>query len=723
VSSPSSDSTSLAGAGAGGERRFVAAIDTGGTFTDCVAVGSDGALIQAKVSSTPPDFSIGIVDGFGALAAEAGVSTEDFLSRLDLFLHGSTVVTNLLVTDQGSPTGVLTTRGHRDVLQIMGGAWGKVEGVSDAQIRHIGQIDKPAAVVPKSRIAEVSERVDYKGAVVVALQEDEVRSAVTELVDGGAESFAVCFLWSFKNEAHERRARELVEGFAPGAYVSISSEVVGKIGEYPRFSTTAVNARCGPQFSAYLLSLQGRLRKLGARAPTLIMQSTGGVVDLEVAMAKPYQAVASGPVGGLVGAIGVARLHGYENVICSDMGGTSFDVGLIIGGGAIRRQASMAGPHVVYSPSIDVTSVGAGGGSIAWVDRTGALRVGPQSAGAAPGPACYGRGGTHPTVTDADLLLGYLNPDGLLGGALALRRDLAEKAVEEHVAEPLGMTVEEAAAGIARVVDAQMADCMRQKTIEAGHDPRQFVAFAYGGAGPLHCGQYARDLGVEKVLIPLGNVASVFSAFGIGASPVRHVEEMTAPMPEPFTRAELEAAFAPLEATAREKLERSGFSGESQSVERFADIKFRGQFYELELSFGGDELPEAAAIVEQFHRRYDQVYGKGAGVRSAGVEVVNVRVVGEGFPDGLALPTAIEEDTAPPRPTATRRMYWPTADEWAEAPIYSSAALTSGVSLEGPLVVEGTHTSVVVHPGDRLEVLERGTVSLSIEPEPGGSWR
>jgi N-methylhydantoinase A len=707
----------------GDDLRFVAAIDTGGTFTDCVAVGSDGALIQAKVSSTPPDFSIGIVNGFGALASEAGISTEAFLSRLDLFLHGSTVVTNLLVTDQGSTTGVLTTRGHRDVLQIMGGAWGKVEGVSDAQIRHIGQIDKPTAVVPKSRIAEISERVDYKGAVVVALQEDEVRSAVTDLVDQGVESFAVCFLWSFQNDAHERRACELIESLAPDAYVSISSEVVGKIGEYPRFSTTAVNARCGPQFSAYLLSLQQRLEKLGASAPTLVMQSTGGVVDLDVAMAKPYQAVASGPVGGLVGAIGVARLHGYENVICSDMGGTSFDVGLIIGGSAIRQQVSMAGPHVVYSPSIDVTSVGAGGGSIAWVDRTGALRVGPQSAGAAPGPACYERGGTHPTVTDADLLLGYLNPEGLLGGSLALRRDLAEKAVEEHVAEPLGMSIEEAAAGIARVVDAQMADCMRQKTIEAGHDPRRFVAFAYGGAGPLHCGQYARDLGVEKVLIPLGNVASVFSAFGIGASPVRHVEEMTVPLPEPFTRAQLETRFAPLEETVREKLESSGFSGDSQSIERFADMKFRGQFYELELGFGADALPEATTIVEQFHERYDQVYGKGAGVRSAGVEVVNIRVVGEGFPDGLALPTAGEEDAGPPRPVASRRMHWPTSGEWSEAPVYSSAALTSGTSLEGPLVVEGTHTSVVVHPGDRLEVLERGTVSLSIERERHGSWR
>ena len=444
------------------------------------------------------------------------------------------------------------------------------------------------------------------------------------------------------------------------------------------------------------------------------MQSTGGVVDTAEAMARPYQAVASGPVGGLVGAIGIAKLHGYEDVICSDMGGTSFDVGLIVGGQAIRKHVSMAGPHVVYSPSIDVVSVGAGGGSVAWVDRTGALRVGPQSAGAAPGPACYDRGGTLPTVTDADVLLGYLSPDSILGGALALRRDLAEAAVREHVAEPLGLSVEEAAAGIVRVVDAGMADCMRQKTVEAGHDPRGFVVFAYGGAGPVHCAQYARDLGVEKVIVPLGNVASVFSAFGIGSSPVRHVEEATAPLAAPFARDDLEAGFAPLVASVRAKLTASGFEPDQVKIERFADMKFHGQFYELELSLGEGELPDSADLVRKFHDRYDQVYGKGAGLRSAGIEIVNVRVVGEGYPEGLVLPDVATNGAASTAPSAHRRMYWPTVDRWEEAPVVPASALAPGATLEGPVVVEGAHTSIVVHPGDRLDVMERGTVSLTI---------
>jgi N-methylhydantoinase A len=698
-------------------RRFAAAIDTGGTFTDCVAVGSDGALVQAKVSSTPPDYSIGILNGFEALAEAAGEPIDGFLGNLDLFLHGSTVVTNLLVTEQGSKTGILTTRGHRDVLQTMGGAWGKVEGVSDSQIRHIGQIDKPPAVVPKSQIIEVTERIDYKGEVVVALDEDDLRGAIEGLLGQGVEAIAICFLWSFKNQAHEIRARELVEELTPGMFVSTSSDVVAKIGEYPRFSTTAVNARCGPEFSNYLSSLREKLSSGGMASPVLIMQSTGGVVDPEIAMAKPYRAVASGPVGGLVGAIGIAKFHGYDNVICSDMGGTSFDVGLIVEGKAIRKQVSMAGPHVVYSPSIDVISVGSGGGSIAWVDRTGALRVGPQSAGASPGPACYGRGGTLPAVTDADVLLGYLNPGHLLGGGLALRRDLAEQAVAEHVAEPLGMSVEEAAAGIARVVDAQMADCMRQKTVEAGHDPRQFVAFAYGGAGPVHCAQYARDLDVEKVIVPLGNVASVFSAFGIGASPVRHVDEVTAPLSEPFGGAQLREVFEPLIGSVTEKLEASGFGGEQLKIERFADMKFRGQFYELELSLGaGEEMPEGEALAQAFHQRYDQVYGKGAGLRDAGVEIVNVRVVGEGYPDGLVLPDDVGGSDSP-EPIAERRMHWPTLGEWAQAPVYAADSLGPGASLAGPLVVEGSHTSIVVHPPDQLEVMDRGTVCLTIGKE------
>lgn len=699
--------------------RFAAAIDTGGTFTDCIAVGSDGALVQAKVSSTPPDYSAGILHGFEALADGAGLGVDDFLSRLDLFLHGSTVVTNLLVTERGSKTGVLTTRGHRDVLQIMGGAWGKVEGVSDARIRHIGQIDKPPPVVPKRQILEVTERMDHKGDVVVALDEAELRGAVEELLAQGVGSIAVCFLWAFQNDLHERRAREIVAELAPDLYVSTSAEVIAKIGEYPRFSTTAVNARCGPEFSNYIASLRDRLRSGGMKSPVMIMQSTGGVVDPEIAMAKPYRAVASGPVGGLVGAIGIAKFHGHENVICSDMGGTSFDVGLIVGGKAIRKQVSMAGPHVVYSPSIDVVSVGSGGGSVAWVDRTGALRVGPRSAGATPGPACYGRGGTQPTVTDADVLLGYLNPDHLLGGGLALRRDLAERAIAEHVAEPLGMSVDEAAAGIVRVVDAQMADCMRQKTVEAGHDPRHFVAFAYGGAGPVHCAQYARDLDLEKVIVPLGNVASVFSAFGIGSSPVRHVDEVTAPLTEPFDAEELRGRFAPLIEAVREKLEGSGFGDDQLRIERFADMKFRGQFYELELSLGDDERILAGEdLARAFHHRYDQVYGKGAGLRDAGVEIVNLRVVGEGYPDGLVLPDAVEGSTDP-GPIAERRMYWPLREEWEKVPVYAADSLGPGAVLDGPLVVEGTHTSIVVHQPDRLEVMDRGTVCLTIGKERG----
>jgi N-methylhydantoinase A len=624
------------------------------------------------------------------------------------------VVTNLLLTGRGCEVGFLTTQGHRDVLSIMGGAWGNVEGVSDNEIRHIGQIDKPARVIPKRNIVEIDERVDYKGSVIIPLNEEQVREGVRRLLDQGVEAIAIGFLWSFKNPANEERAREIVREIAGEMYVSTSAGVIAKIGEFPRFSTAAVNSACGPAFASYIGALTEKLDRGGLKGPTLIMQSTGGVVAPEEAMSHAYQAVASGPVGGVVGSIAVGELYGLRNVICSDMGGTSFDVGLIIEGSALRRHMSLAGPHVVYAPSVDVVSVGAGGGSIAWVDRTGALRVGPQSAGAVPGPACYGRGGTLPTTTDADVVLGYLNPEHLLGGALSLSSDLAEAAIREHVAEPLGISIEEAAAGIVRVVDSHMADCMRQKTVEAGFDPRDFTVFAYGGAGPVHCAQYARELQVRDVVIPLGNVSSVFSAFGIAASPVRHLREMTAPLAEPIEREELERRFEPLVTSVRGKLTDGGFSDEQMALERFVDMKYRGQFYELEIGLGSGPLPDSDTLVSMFGDRYDRVYGSGAGFREAGVEVVNVRVVGEGRHEELALPeirASVDQRSAT---GTTRRVYWPTIGAWKEARVIPAASLSQGATEMGPLVVEAPHTSIVVHPGDRLEVLDQGTVRLTI---------
>ena len=406
-------------------------VDTGGTFTDLVYLRDDGSIEVAKRPSTPPEFSNGVIN-----VVETIDKGRNVLSTLDYFYHGTTVATNAMITSSGVKIGFITTAGHRDALPMMR-IIGRSAGRSEIELKQYSYSDKPAPIVPKSRIKEVHERVDYKGAIIVPLNEESARRAVRELKEEGVEAIGVCFLWSFKNRSHEQRMREIIHEEAPGLHVSISSEIVAAIKEYERSATTAVNAYVAPLLTAYLRKLERSLSERGLASPLYVMQSMGGAMRAAESERRSVNTLSSGPAGGVVASRFLGGLLEQKNIICADVGGTSFDVGLVVDGEPIITSTSTVNQYTLLAPTIDIVSIGAGGGSVAWVDL-GRLRVGPQSAGADPGPACYGRGGVQPTVTDANVVLGYIDPDYFLGGEFRLDRSLAFKAIEEKIARTSG---------------------------------------------------------------------------------------------------------------------------------------------------------------------------------------------------------------------------------------------------------------------------------------------
>ena len=442
----------------------------------------------------------------------------------------------------------------------------------------------------------ISERIDSQGQEVVALDEAEVAAAAVALVAEGVEAIAIAFLWSIRNDTHERRAREIVEEHAPGVFVSVSSEISKAVGEYERFVATLINGYVGPVTSRYLRGVQGKLAEIGFDGELHIMQCHGGMVPLRIGADRPIFSIGSGPVGGLIGCARVCRELGTGDVIASDMGGTSFDVGIIKDGEPLAADDTLLGKFRYRVPALEVISIGAGGGSIAWIDRHGGgLRVGPESASSLPGPACYARGGTEPTVTDADVVLGYISPDATFGsekGGFRPDRELAERAIRERIAEPLGLSVTDAALGIVEVANAKMANALENEIIGRGFDPRDFVLMSYGGAGPFHAVGYAQGLGIRSIVVP-GEAASVWSAFGISQADIRYQYEASVVMLEPFSAARIEEAYGALEAAARAALtEREDVS--QFEFRRYARLRFQWQLHELEM-----RLPDAPITDER----------------------------------------------------------------------------------------------------------------------------
>jgi N-methylhydantoinase A len=693
-------------------------IDIGGTFTDLVLMDDGGTISTAKAPTTPGELERGVFDAVALVAGMQGMAPEQLLGRVTAFGHGTTQATNALIERTGATTGLIATRGFGDTLALQR-LMGFTAGIP---VEHLGRYSRrryPEPIVPRALVREVRERIDQAGRVLVPLDEASVRTAVRELIERGAQTFAVALLWSFRNPAHEQRVGAIIREMRPGAYVSLSCEVSPIIGEYERTATTVLNSYLAPKVADYLDRIESLLRDRGFRGTFNVLNSAGGVVPAREAAKKPVLLVASGPAGGVMGSLQLAQEIGHHNVITTDMGGTSFDVALVVDGKPLVSGTHEVGGFHLNTPVIDIRAIGAGGGSIARVEA-GLLRVGPDSAGAVPGPVCYGRGGKLATVTDADLVLGILAPDNFLGGRMKLDLAAATAAIREQIAGPLNITVEEAAAGIRRVVDGHMADTLREVTIGRGHDPRDFVLLAYGGAGPAHCIGYGAELGVPRILIPATSMAH--SAYGALASDIQQSAERSLVLRagggtrDPWEGLDcnaINATFAELEQQCLRAMKQSGFSREESDLARSIDMRYRRQTHDLIVPVPDGPVTPATArsLVESFEQSYEAVYGKGAGFRFAGVELTTFRVVAVGRVRKLS----ISKPNAGTTPKAMRRrIFEPTALKWTEADVLQWPDMPAGFAVSGPAVIEHPETTVYIGPGQTARLDDVGNLSIDL---------
>ncbi len=683
----------------------VIAVDSGGTFSDCVILDPDGRVTIAKAPSTPGDFSLGVIASVAAAASLRGMELDEVLRSGGVFGHGTTAATNALLTRTGERVGLLTTKGHEDAL-IVGRTIQKAAGLTTAELTNLARLEKAEPLVPRHLIRGVTERVDYKGAVIVRLDLDEARRALAELVEAGVQVVAVCFLWSFINDQHERAVQEMISTDFPTLSVTASHEVAPVIKEYERCATTMLNAYLSGATDRHLTALEARLEEAGFGSGPLIMQSSGGVTSAAKAKGHAVRLISSGPAGGLVGAAAIGKALGYPNIITTDVGGTSFDVGLVVDGEPLVNSRPVFDKYHTVLPIADVASIGAGGGSIAWIEpATGQLKVGPQSAGADPGPACYGNGGTEPTVTDANVVLGRIDADSFLGGERPLDRDAAVRAISDRLCGPLRLSLEEVAIGIVEIVDARMADLVRRETVGRGYDPREFAMFAFGGAGPLHVGAYGVDVGAKAIVVPA--LASVFSAFGIAGADVVSMQQISDPMIAPLDLERLNRIYEELRAAAVADVQSDGIAREDVTLRAEIEMRYRGQVHEVRVPVPSQTLTESQLqeIMSEFEGRYTRRYGKGTAHEEAGIEARTYVVRGVGR---LGTPSLQVEPLGPEDPSeariSERPVYFRQRGGHLPTAIYRWEDLKPGHVLDGPAVVEAVTTSTVVHPGQRARV-------------------
>ncbi|MBS1888655.1 MAG: hydantoinase/oxoprolinase family protein [Actinobacteria bacterium] len=672
-------------------------VDTGGTFTDLVATDAAGNLSVAKTLSTPREPALST----RAALAKTGLGR----GQIGSLAHGSTIATNALIERHGAVVGLITTRGFTDILQIQ-----RVVRPNSFDLDWV----RPEPLVPRELTRGVAERVGADGAVRVPLDEDGVRAAARELAAAGVEAIAISFLFSFLEPAHERRARELVEEVLPAAPVSISSEVFGQWREYERTSTCAIDAFLRPAVTRYADALREMADDL-AIGDLLVARSNGGTQTPEGAKERPVSMVRSGPACGVIAAAEVGKATASPNLLIADMGGTSFDTGIIHEHRPqLTTQAELDWGIPIAVPMVDVRSVGAGGGSIGWIDQAGLLRAGPQSAGSEPGPACYGRGGTEPTVTDANLVLGRLSPDLPLAGDVALDVEAARAALAT-LAEPLGQSVEEVALGLLAIADNRMAQALRLVSIDRGFDPRDFALIAFGGAGPLHSGALARALGVGRVVIPV--LPGAFSAFGALLADTRfdYMQTFITAATEPADRERIFAIFAALEQRAHDDFAAEGIEG-TPTIARTVEMRYAGQNWELTVPLEG-EVGDAAIdrARERFHGEHDAQFGWHDA--DAALELVNFKLVAS-LPRSRPEPAPLASG-ALPEPTEMRATRFAGDADARSIPVYWREQLLAGNRIEGPALIAETTCTTLLHPGDSLEVDPAGHLIVAIGEEGG----
>ena len=669
-------------------------IDIGGTFTDIVVMGNDGSVSTTKSPSTPGRLLEGLLATLSAAAEKEQTDLATLLGRIDRIAHGTTVATNAFIERRGARVALLTTRGFEDTM-IMQRMMGMTAGLSPSELTDYSNRRVPDPIVPRSLIFGIRERIDYRGEVIAPLAEQDVYDAVGSIKEAGIEAIAVSYLWSFKNTAHERRTMKILGEELPGLYLTASHELAPRLGEYERTATAVINAYLGPLVREYTDQLGRRLDK----NRLFLLDSSGSVMTPDEAGRAPVRLLLSGPSGGVTAARYIGNLCGHDNIISFDMGGTSTDVAVIAAGEASLRKETVADKYHLLLPMLDVRTIGAGGGSIAGVEQGGYIYVGPESAGAEPGPACYGRGGARPTVTDADVVLGIIDPEGFLGGKLKLDMNKAREAVKIHVADPLGLPIEEAAAGIKRIVDTRMADLLRTVTIEQGHDAREFVLYAFGGAGPAHAPAFALDM-VEEVMIPASQ--SVFCAFGAVASDI--ALSMGRAEPKRYGRdgkgavelADIEAIFRELEDQADKSLDMQNITPEHRRFHRVVEVRFIRQTKSLSVLFPGS----IEGLIDNFLSAYKKRYGAEAIPEKAGFEFVTYVVEAIGLlprPDCARYPSAGGDASHAGK--GSRPVYDMVKQVFVDTPIYWGEALQNGNRIAGPAVIEYETTTVAIHAG------------------------
>ena len=697
--------------------RYIVGIDVGGTFTDCVLVGEDGSVLTDKSFSVPGNPGEGMVQALENVTGGQQFTVESVLSSARAVAIGTTSLTNKLITRGGAKVGLITTKGHEDAV-LVGRVLAKTEGLSEAEKTDFIQWGKPEPIVSRHLFKGVTERIDYKGKVIVALNRDEVAQAVEELVRDGVEAIAISLLWSFLNAKHELWIQEFIEKRYPAIYVALGSTVAPVLGEYERTNAAILSAHLGSAARRDMDTTKSLLGSRGLARPFLVMQSNGGCMwDEEVAI-RPLNLIASGPVGGIIGAAKLGEHLGYRNIIVTDMGGTSFDVGVIADASPLLSDSAVHSRIRVALPHVEVISIGAGGGSIAWMDSaSGLLKVGPQSAGSVPGPVAYDQGGLDPTVTDADVVLGRIDPNRFFNGRKKLNRAKAEAAIKEKIAATLGCDLFKAAKGMIDIVDSRMADLIRKLTVERGVDPRDFVLFAYGGAGPTHVGAYAREVGIRTVVI--SPYSSVFSALGIASADIVRVYSQSNPLRSPFDIERINSLFSRLEEQASRDLTARGLEAGPTTLSRILDMRFRHQVHQVKVPApdGKLSLDDVDDIVQRFVGLYEQSFGQGTAVTEAGVEILTFHVVSTTRHASVALKeSALEGHDPSAARSGSRPVYF--EDDFVETPIFEHSRLASGNKISGPAIIEGANTTLPLHPGQEIIVDGYKNLLLHFAEEP-----
>ncbi|QEH79249.1 hydantoinase/oxoprolinase family protein [Sphingomonas sp. C8-2] len=682
---------------------YTIALDVGGTFTDVVAT-DETTVFTGKVSSRPHDEANAVLDAVQIVADHYGRKREELLEETRFLILGTTVVTNAMLEYRGTPTGLITTRGFRDIIELRRGYR---ESLFDFSLQ------APHPIVRRRFRKGVTERVDFVGNVVTPLDEEEVRQAVRELRAAGIESIAVCLLFSFVNDVHERRIAEIIAEEHPDCFVTLSCDVLPQIREFERVSTTVVNAYTSPLLKKYLRKLDDGLRSFGFSGELVVVQSNGGIMNVAYSAEHGVDAVLSGPAGGVVAAVALGERSGYRNIITADMGGTSYDVCLINDGKPEVGVDNWISRYRVAVPLVDIHTIGAGGGSIAWVDEVGALRVGPESAGASPGPACYGRGGTRPTLTDANLMLGYMDPKRFMGGKMALDRDAAEAAMAKHIGEPLGITALEAAIGVNRIANSGFSNALRHVSVKRGRDPRDFALMAFGGGGAIHAGVQAMDLGIKTILVPRN--APVLSAFGgmVADFKVSRVKSYVRSV-EAVDFDDLTRTFAELQEEAEKLLPAAA----STKLERYIDVRYEGQTHEVIVPLHTRTRKispiSLARAVHDFHDLHEQLYAYKQLHQPVQIVSIRLELTGLRNMESIITPRKFGSDDAASALVGSRPVYFERANGFVETPVYDGALIEPGNVITGPAVIHEPGTTIVVCHGQEAMLDQYDTYVIEV---------